>query len=68
MPNKVIEFNWEMLDIFNYRTKVFGGWLVRTENLVAHLDQWGNRHTGEDCRISMCFVPDPNHDWVVEES
>lgn len=55
-----IEFNWECLDYHEaygnftedktHRAKVFGGWVVRTMKNEQH---------------SMCFVPDPKHEWSV---
>lgn len=36
------------------RTKVFGGWLVETQN-------WSVQNGG------LTFIPDPNHEWKLEE-
>lgn len=42
-----------------YRMPVIGGWLV------THSEAGENRD-GTTVSQSMTFVPDPNHDWVVE--
>lgn len=49
MPEKVkIPWKWEVLDKWNSRVAVIGGWLV---------------HTGDASGESMAFVPDPEHKW-----
>ncbi len=46
------------LEISTYRLKVFGGWVVKevSEGFGDNADS-----------ISICFVPDPNHEWKLEE-
>ena len=44
------------------RLKVFGGWIVRSGEAYKNpgfvADQVG-------MSMSMCFVPDPNHEWQL---
>lgn len=40
-----------------WRARVPGGWLVRVTNDVRGPVNW---------RDSICFVPDPNHEWGKE--
>ena len=49
-----MEWEWEKLDADTYRARVFSGWLVQAldETLKAQ---------------SMCFVPDPCHEWEIGE-
>jgi hypothetical protein len=58
---------WEQIDGWNRRTRVFGGWIVETSSSVYHLDN-GVSVGGEgwDWRISTCFVPDPTYVWKLE--
>ena len=55
---------WENIGIWDSRTKVFGGWIVKCTEPVYHLStesiEGGN---GWDWRISTCFVPDSKHEW-----
>lgn len=54
------------------RMKVPGGWLVsNTTCRVEYVDspiQPGTRMAVEagDYKVSMCFLPDPNHEWLKE--
>lgn len=43
----------------NHRLKVPGGWLVQSFARLFH-------HQGDNCSVSVCFYPDPNHDWKLE--
>lgn len=60
-----MKFDWEeiyrkdkgVLDIHTARVKVFGGWIVN--NLT--LDEVESNQSE-----SMVFVPDPNHEWVID--
>lgn len=38
-----------------YRTQTIGGWLITQEDIRDN-----------NLATSMCFVPDENHDWVIE--
>lgn len=60
-----MKFEWEEVvddatDHFTtHRAKIFGGWLVRTDEF------WRDDFFG--CQSeSTCFVPDPNHEWVID--
>lgn len=57
---------WEQIDEWHERAKVFGGWIVKTNSSVFHLDN-GVSQGGEgwDWRISTCFVPDVKHEWQL---
>lgn len=62
---KGIKFEWEDIDNYHKRCKVFGGWLVK-----CYEDVYENRESiGMNCgwqwRIAMAFVPDPNHEWRI---
>jgi len=46
-----MEFKWENCDINTQRAIVHGGWVVR------YSGQFG---------VGMVFVPDPNHEWVID--
>ena len=39
------------------RLKVKNGWLVRNEIVASH----------ETSAVSMCFVPDTDHSWKLEQ-
>lgn len=41
------------------RLKVYGGWLVLYESVMS-----GN----EFFPATMCFIPDFNHEWTIEEN
>jgi len=43
---------WEKISLGMYRLKVPGGWVFSEE---------GDEHT------SNCFIPDQNHEWILEE-
>ena len=55
---------WEQIDEYHQRASVFGGWLVKAFENVMHLAPSG-REVGFDWRMSMCFVPDPKHQWKL---
>ncbi len=60
--------DWEVIDDLHSRTKVFSGWLVKAFSEVNE-DVYGDGslQSGYTWRISMCFVPDPKHEWKIEE-
>lgn len=60
--------NWEEIDDYHQRAKVFGGWLVKTFVNVSHYTEYNGMQDGWDWRVAMCFVPDPSHKWIVEEA
>lgn len=46
------KIKWEGLDEGTRRLKVPGGWLVNVYELESD---------------SVCFYPDPKHEWIVDE-
>ena len=50
------------------RAKVPGGWLVAaTEDVIHNQYEYGRGMVGGwDWRVSLTFVPDPNHEWVIK--
>ncbi len=48
------------------RAKVPGGWLVRECTDCAHIGPELNEYitTGYDWRVTLTFVPDPEHKWL----
>jgi len=59
--------DFETIDDWNERAKVFGGWIVKTHASVYHtnIDGCGTSGDGWDWRVSTCFVPDVNHEWQL---
>jgi hypothetical protein len=45
------------------RAKVPGGWLINNVTYTEVICNGNERNISE----SMCFVPDPNHEWEVDE-
>jgi hypothetical protein len=43
-------------DIQTHRAKVHGGWIVKIEKPNVETD---------NTEISVCFVPDPLHEWGI---
>jgi hypothetical protein len=66
-PTTKFPINWESIDGYTFRSKVFGGWLVKVLEDVVHLDspRHSNSVNGYDWRVAMTFVPDPEHEWTV---
>lgn len=58
--------NWEQIDAYHERAKVFGGWLVKAFSDVTHYLPDQGLQSGWDYRVAMTFVPDVNHEWVIE--
>ena len=54
---------FEKIDDWNERAKVFGGWIVKANESVAHVVD-GAISDGWDWRSTTVFVPDPDHEWV----
>lgn len=62
-----MKFKWEVLHIISqekcgsstHRVRVFGGWLVSNKSIIEDKNQTISE--------SMVFVPDPNHEWTIEE-
>lgn len=52
---------WERIGDFEYRAKVFGGWLVQCIDVHERTE-----YEPESRSIAIAFVPDPNHEWNIE--
>ena len=63
----MMKLEWEDIDGWHQRAKVYGGWLVKAIEPVA-INTGSEIGTGWDCRISICFVPDANHEWNIKEA
>lgn len=61
---------WEQLEHGHsgdiYRCKVPNGWLVKEYMNVCHYTADGQLKEGNDWRIAICFMPDPNHEWLKQ--
>lgn len=57
---------WEEIDRFHKRAKVFGGWIVKAYEKIYE-DSPRGWQSGYNWRASMCFVPDSNHEWKIGE-
>ena len=66
--------DWESVEshirIITMRTKIFGGWLVKSYENVGYttLNSTDTKLKDSDWRISLTFVPDPNHEWNLDET
>lgn len=57
---------WEDIDNTHCRTKIFGGWIVKSltdVHVSFHNDM--TPQTGYEWREAMVFVPDPKHEWEI---
>ncbi len=57
--------DWEVIDSFHQRAKVPGGWLVKAYEEICHNIEGQGVISGWDFRITMAFVPDVNHEWII---
>lgn len=57
---------WEQIDNYHCRCKVPGGWLLKAFENVSHYLPDRGLDSGWDFRVAICFVPDPNHEWIPE--
>ena len=56
---------WEKIDNYHQRAKIFGGWIVKVyEDALHYRQDYGFVGVG-DFRIAICFVPDPEYKWEV---
>jgi hypothetical protein len=56
--------NWEEIDEYHWRAKVRGGWVLKcVEDVMQNVD--GMLKAGWDWRSSICFIPDPKHEWEI---
>jgi len=58
-----IKIEWEQIDDWHERAKVFGGWIFKTCDVYSDKDSL----SGLAQRHSTCFVPDVNHEWNIED-
>ena len=59
---------WEGIDSNVERSKVFGGWLVRSmTDVLVSMHEEMQPQAGYEWRESICFVPDINHEWGKPE-
>jgi len=58
---------YEKIDDWTERAKVFGGWIVKVCEPVYHTntDGCGSSGDGWDWRIAITFVPDTKHEWTL---
>ena len=61
-----MKYEWETIDGYNFRMKVPGGWVLKVLEDVAHEIEMG-RLPGWDWRVAICFIPDPDHKWVIDK-
>ena len=59
--------NWGQIDNYHQRAKVPGGWLVKAFENAARTTIDGGITDGFNWYVAMCFVPDPNYEWKIEE-
>jgi len=59
-----IKLEWEEIDDYHKRAKIQGGWLVKTyEDRFVSFHEEQRPEPGYEWQVSMCFVPDINHEW-----
>lgn len=58
--------DWEEIDQYNFRAKVFGGWIVKTYEDVQHKTEYNGFQSGWDWRVSTTFVPDQFYEWEIK--
>ncbi len=60
-------FEWEEINnlpsCVTYRAKVWGEWIVNNLCVTTTSSEGTQRMATE----SMVFIPDPNHEWSIEE-
>ena len=62
-----MKFEFKQIDDNHQRAKVPGGWLVKAFEVVCHFDTHISPITDNyDWRVTMTFVPDPKHEWEIE--
>lgn len=66
VPKPQTKWVWEQLDDWTKRARVQGGWLVKVEEPVSHIDM-GNHSDGYDWRIALTFVPDVMGLWTFKQ-
>lgn len=58
-----MKLEWEGVNVDTSRLKVFGGWVLRVVDDVAHNIPEPGRQIGWNWRSHICFIPDPKHEW-----
>ena len=62
------DLKWEQIDDNHQRSKIHGGWLVKTyTDVYISLHEAEPPQQGYEWRVAICFVPDPNHEWSFEQ-
>lgn len=62
-----MKWQWTSIDSTHERTKVIGGWLVKSyQDVMVSLHEDQPKQEGYEWRESMVFVPDINHEWEIE--
>lgn len=69
-----MKFEWETIENtkanknVTTRSKVFGGWLVKHRMMVSLMaENEKNKAPLQTATVGLCFVPDPNHEWIVDK-
>lgn len=57
---------FEQIDDFHQRAKVIGGWVLKAYENVCETTPHNTFESGYNWRVAMCFIPDPNHEWQIE--
>ena len=52
-----MKLDWEVIDEWHQRCKVFGGWLVKATDVIEGEGEEYEYH------VTMVFVPDQSHEW-----
>jgi hypothetical protein len=51
-----MKFEWQKIEKYTRRAKVFGGWIIHSFDSVE-----------DSLSESMVFIPDPKHEWDLED-
>lgn len=65
MPTKYPVIEWHMLGTGEQIAKVFGGWLIKTDNPLTlnFPDRDGGTVNNFNSLEQLVFIPDPEHQW-----
>lgn len=71
MRCKMAKLEWEAIDNYHERAKIFGGWLVKAYSLIEHAayseSGWTwQREQSQEMQVTMTFVPDAKHEWNLD--
>lgn len=67
MAGKEKEPKWENVVDNTYRMKVHGGWIVRNDIKKHTYHASGDYAWSNTIDSPMCFMPDLNHEWRIEQ-